>query len=210
MCNSYCLRRNRNEDPDTAPRWLRSLPGKGKLPALVRPTAQAPVVLSEAEGKMMRWGFQRPWAATINNTRTDKLNSPVWRRAFEMRRCLIPMSGFYEYTGPAGRKQAHLFTPPPESPEEWLWAAGIWEAHAELGDCYSMLMREAAGVVKPIHDRMPVLVSWSNGGRYLAGDFMDLNFAPVPLTVASVENPLKKSAVRPAQGNLDLFSQESS
>ncbi len=49
MGNSCCPRRNKNEDPHTAPRWLRSLPGKGKLPALVRPTAQAPVVLAEAE-----------------------------------------------------------------------------------------------------------------------------------------------------------------
>lgn len=173
---------------------------RGRL--LVRPTVQAPVLLAEGEARLMRWGFERPWAKSINNTRTDKLETAMWREAFETRRCVIPMSGFYEYTGPAGRKQAHLFQP--EDPEEWLWAAGIWEPDARHGDCYSMLMRDAAGIVVPIHNRMPVLLNQVEHSRYLTGGADDLQFAPVPFIVADAPNPLRRKPETPEQSEFLL------
>ena len=49
---------------------------------------------------------------------------------FQARRCVIPMSLFYEW-GPVsgargGRKQGHQIRDPAD---DWLWAAGLWEVH---------------------------------------------------------------------------------
>ena len=197
MCNSYkiskSIRQRENlRKIDEVITWAEA--------KLIRPTTQGPVLLEDDNARMMRWGFERAWAKSINNARTDKLKKSMWTKAFENRRCLIPMSGFYEYTGPAGNKRAHLFQP--VDPDEWLWAAGIWEPHPEHGDCYSMLMTEAAGIVIPIHNRMPVLVNEMDGLRYLRGDFADLDFSPVAIVVSDAVNPLKRKPPPPVQQDL--------
>lgn len=78
--------------------------------ALIRPTVPGLVML-DGEPVVMRWGFHRPFNKSINNTRSDKLDGSMWRTAFSERRCLIPVSGFYEWSGAKGHKRTHLFTP---------------------------------------------------------------------------------------------------
>jgi putative SOS response-associated peptidase YedK len=113
----------------------------------------------------------------------------MWREAFENRRCLIPVSGYYEYTGPAGGKQAHLFT---ASGDDWLWAAGIWEENSELGRCYSMIMTAANAFVSAIHHRMPALLAPDAMEPWLAGEILSLAPSSVDLAVAKAANPLKR------------------
>jgi len=146
------------------------------------------VVLTGGRAELMRWGFERPWSKSINNARADKLTSPMWKESIETRRCLIPMDGFFEYSGPAGHKQAHWFHSPSGG---WLWGAGIWEPHQDLGPCYSMIMTEATGIVTPIHDRMPVLIAGEDAEQYLTGDSDGWTFHPVALAVEKAENPSK-------------------
>ena len=88
----------------------------------------------------MRWGFHRSFNLSINNARSVKLESGMWAEAFHERRCVIPMSLFYEW-GPGsgggdGRKQAYEFR---ESEDDFLWGAGIWEESPDAGPCYSMV-----------------------------------------------------------------------
>ncbi|RYD28933.1 MAG: hypothetical protein EOP86_22370 [Verrucomicrobiaceae bacterium] len=209
MCNTYTLK-NPHGGLKGVPKPLKPLLEKLDH-TLIRPTVPAPVLL-EDEARMMRWGFQRPWAKTINNTRTDKLDSPVWKKAFETRRCLIPMAGFYEFSGPSGKKQAHLFYAVEDAEDGWLWAAGIWEPNEELGDCFSMLMRDSAGTVKSIHDRMPVLVPERWHARWLAGEDK-AEFPGVALKAENADNPLKHSKKKggdkaPEPVQLGLFGGE--
>ena len=54
----------------------------------------------------------------------DKLESGMWAKAFLERRCVIPVSAFYEWgPGVGGRKQAHEFHDPED---DYLWIAGLW------------------------------------------------------------------------------------
>ena len=205
MCNTYSLRRD-----FVKTRWKGGQWNPGKLPFsqlehggtwIIRPTRPAPVFLQDETCRLMRWGFVRPWAKAINNARVEKTHSPMWQEAFEKRRCLIPMSGWYEFTGPTGNMTAHLLD---GATDELLLAAGLWEQSPEWGECYTMLMTESEGVMKEIHTRMPILLSPEDGEQFLAGG-ADRSVQPSGIAVRSkiVPSPLKKS--RSGYVQEDLF-----
>lgn len=157
---------------------------------LIRRTDQAPVILPDGELTTMRWGFQRKGLGVVNNTRSDNLESPMWKEAVEKRRCLIPVASYYEWTGPKGHKQTYRFQAPDHT---WLWMAGIWEDSAEHGPCFSMLTTEANSLVSPIHHRMPAILTPDEQQTYLR-DGLD-SFTPAPALLVSKKsvNPLLKN-----------------
>ena len=69
---------------------------------LIRRTDQAHVKLPTGELVPMKWGFQRKGLGVVNNTRSDNLESLMWKEAIENRRCLIPALSYYEWSGPRG------------------------------------------------------------------------------------------------------------
>jgi putative SOS response-associated peptidase YedK len=196
MCNSYSVTKAMLKQSKRAAGFRPLIDGEDDW-KLIRPTLPGPVLRTDA-GELMRWGFHRPFASSINNTRSDKLDSPMWREAFAERRCVIPMSGWYEYSGHQGNKQAHQFT---STDDTLLWAAGIWEEHATLGRCYSMIMTDANAFVSSVHHRMPLLLDEDALDDYLADGIRSFAPAAVPLTVAATANPLKKRSEN-AQGEL--------
>ncbi|MCB1227421.1 MAG: SOS response-associated peptidase family protein [Verrucomicrobiales bacterium] len=135
-------------------------------PVLMRPTNLGPVLMPGGEIEVMRWGFERAWSKAIVNSRDDKLGGAVWRDAFESRRCLLPMTSYYEWSGPTGKKITHRFTP---NHNPLFWAAGIWEEHATHGRCYSMITCSPNALVEAVHDRMPALLSVAECEAYLSG-----------------------------------------
>jgi len=158
------------------------------------------LILLEKDGeivpKKMRWGFVRHFNPAINNARSDKLDG-MWKGAWEARhRCLIPISTFYEWSGPKGNKQTHAFQAPGEE-GRLLWAAGLWEknADAEIGNCFSMMTTDASEQVEAIHHRMPVLLGDSDFEDYLEQDDPKELLTPFAetLTIFNCVNPLKKS-----------------
>jgi len=96
--------------------------------------------------------------------------------AFKHNRCLIPVSGYYEWEGTPGGKQPWYFTARDGSPA--LTIAGLsdeWQDRASgerLKSC-TMIITEPNKFVAEVHDRMPVLLSqgqfepWLSGGTGL-------------------------------------------
>ena len=166
---------------------------------LIRRTDKAPVITSEGELVTMRWGFDRKGLGPINNSRADKLDSPMWKESFEQRRCLIPVAAFYEWSGPKGRKRTHRFSAPDDS---WLIMAGIWENSESLGPCFSMITTAANATMQPIHHRMPAILNHDEIDAFLAGELH--SFAPPPeaIKVTDAPNPLIKKKPPSAQGEL--------
>jgi putative SOS response-associated peptidase YedK len=169
--------------------------------SMVRKSDPGVVVLADAlefRPEIMRWGFWRAFNPSINNSRSDKLDSSsMWRDAFLNRRCLIPVSVYYEWGQESGgRKQAFEIG---GFQEEWLWIAGIWERNPEYGPCYSMVTTAAAPSVGFIHDRMPAVLEWSTAEDYLAGG--DFRFSPFsgPIAVNPCKSPLSKTKPDPDQ-----------
>jgi putative SOS response-associated peptidase YedK len=78
------------------------------------------------------------------------------------KRCLVPCDGFFEFTGPKGQKQPHLFKP---RDDRVMAFAGIWDSWRGPKDAplaepllsFSIATCAPNATVAPIHDRMPVL-----------------------------------------------------
>lgn len=158
----------------------------------IRKTDPGLVLVSDSEFQTMRWGFDRSFNTSVNNARTDKLLNGMWQSAWEdKRRCIIPVSAYYEWTGATGKKQTHVFQSEVGA-DHWLWAAGIWEEHAELGFCYSMITTENSEKTGAIHDRMPAILDDNHLNQFLTDDNpIDLLKPSEQLTIQFCENPLK-------------------
>lgn len=159
---------------------------------LVRKSDPGVVMRADGRVEVMRWGFPRSFNPSINNARSDKLEAGMWREAFHERRCVIPMSLFYEWGPKLGRggrgKQAYEFQDPDD---DYLWVAGIWEENPELGPCYSMVTTDASPLISPIHDRMPALLRPEEMAEFLAGKGRwDFQLYAGPLVMTPCESPL--------------------
>lgn len=161
----------------------------GELPDRdnVAPTQSAPVVRSGErgrEGTMMRWGLVPAWAEGLAdgarnfNARAETVaTKPSFREAFKRRRCIVPVSGFYEWRVlREGRKQPHYVTRKDREP---FMLAGLWERWdgpraPELGagpvETFTILTTTPNALMKPLHDRMPVILQRPDWDRWLASD----------------------------------------
>ncbi|HUQ53529.1 MAG TPA: SOS response-associated peptidase [Gammaproteobacteria bacterium] len=142
------------------------------LPARYNLTpGQAVAVVREHEGRRrvdaLQWGLIPFWAkdASIGrklvNARLDSVAvKPAFREAWTRRRCLIPASGFYEWSEPiAGRKRPHFIRP---GAEPLLAIAGLWErwrspSGEKLETCV-IVTTDANAQLAQVHDRMPLLI----------------------------------------------------
>ena len=129
-------------------------------------------------GTMMRWGFIPSWMKDpssmpmLNNARGETVaEKPMFRRAFQSRRCLIPASGFYEWKAVPGQrsKQPFYISFRDGSPMAF---AGLWEtsktADGTKVDTCAIITTQANAVLAPIHDRMPVVLNQEDWETWLS------------------------------------------
>jgi putative SOS response-associated peptidase YedK len=172
---------------------------------IVRPTHIAPVIMPDGSLRHMSWGFRREFAPakkggapikrTIVNSREDKLSTLTWRKAFLENRCLVPAAAFYEWVDVEGAKVPLRFQ---RLGGEVIWIAGIWENSEEHGECYSMITTEPNGVLSPVHDRMPAVLTDEQITPYLEGELNEFGPSVVELAYTAAENFLKKDKPKPA------------
>ena len=102
------------------------------------------------------------------NTRIETVaTNGLWKGAFASSRCLVPMRGYYEWTGEPGQKQAWFL----HGDGPLLAAAGIYTARKvddEWEVSMSIITREAKDASGEIHDRMPVFLEPDVWDEYLA------------------------------------------
>jgi putative SOS response-associated peptidase YedK len=143
----------------------------------IAPTQPVAAVRAAEAGRQLvrlRWGLVPPWAkdtkvAPINARSETAADKPLFRAALRKRRCLVPASGFYEWLALAGgkRKQPYCFRPGDERP----WAfAGLWERwpgpDGPVESC-AILTTAANELVRPVHDRMPVILARQHWAAWL-------------------------------------------
>lgn len=201
MCNAYTVRLSTSarQLAEVVSGEVRSLPSP-----LVRRTGRGVVVKRSPAGleaATMRWGFSRPVSDAINNARSDKIHSPTWKEALAGRRCIVPISGFYEWQAlPGGRKQAYEFRRPDG---EWMWVAGLYEFSEKYGMCYATITTDPPEWMVPIHDRMLAVLDLPDALAFLDGQ--TLSFRPYGGRVdfAACESPLRKRS--DGGGQAELF-----
>lgn len=141
--------------------------------------------ITESDGKRklvpMRWGLVPSWwskplkelkLATFNARAETVAEKPFFRSAFKRNRCLIPVSGYYEWQDTPGGKQPWYFTAHDGSPA--LTIAGLWDewrdkASGETVKSCTMIITEPNKFVAEVHDRMPVLLSETEFEPWLSG-----------------------------------------
>ena len=145
----------------------------------VAPTQDAPVcVLHDGARRieMMRWGLVPFWASRgsykpplMINARIESIDTkPVFRDALARKRCLVPADGFFEWRH-AGKKDKTPFWLHPQ-PRRVIAFAGMW-ARAKIGagemHSFTIITGPPNDLVKPLHDRMPVVLDRSAWAAWL-------------------------------------------
>lgn len=131
----------------------------------------------ERELVAVRWGLIPGWAKEpsignrmINARAEGVANKPAFRSAFRTRRCIVPASGFYEWTKTArGAKQPYLIR---RKNGQLLGLAGLWEswvdrATGEVVETCTIITCPANSLMAELHDRMPVILDPAHYTRWL-------------------------------------------
>lgn len=168
----------------------------------IAPTQPVPVIRRQTvhsprrELAWLRWGLIPAWAkdpaigARLINARAETAaEKPAFRTAFQRRRCLIVADGFYEWQRSGRTKQPHFIHLPDDRPFAF---AGIWEAweeprsnsrltdegtphsEAEKFETCAILTTAPNELIRPIHDRMPVILSPADYDAWLDPAIQDV------------------------------------
>ena len=148
----------------------------------ISPTTMIEFIRAAAESNElvpMRWGLEPYWwkkslkeVPSTFNARAERIaDGPMWRSAFKSRRCIIPASGFYEWTGPKSARIPRYFSAPDGRP---LAIAGLWD---NWRDPVGTDVLSATIIVGPAnewmttyHDREPVILDWRDATAWMRGD----------------------------------------
>jgi putative SOS response-associated peptidase YedK len=162
----------------------------------IAPTQDVLVVRQNGGGSryagMLRWGLIPHWAKDpgignkMINARSETVHEkPSFRNPVRYHRCLIPASGFVEWSQQNNSKQPWYIHRKDGDP---LAFAGIWESwkgpEGVIESC-SILTTSANALVAKIHDRMPVILSASEYDQWLDRQttekkHLELLYAPFP------------------------------
>ena len=135
----------------------------------IAPTQSVPIVRQAAAREMVlaRWGLVPSWASDLSigykliNARSETAASkPSFRSAFKQRCCLLAADGFYEWQKAGKHKQPYYIRMKDDGPFAF---AGLWERWQEPGgervESFTILTTVANGLMRPLHDCMPVILA---------------------------------------------------
>jgi len=168
----------------------------------IAPTQDVLAVRNDAAGEIapLRWGLVPFWARDLAigqkliNARAETLaEKPAFRSALERHRCIILADGYYEWTGPKGKKQPYRFTLDDAAPFAF---AGLWERwgpkDAPVQTCTIVTCAPNA-LCAPFHDRMPAMLDDGDLDAWLHGDVAEALATLVPFDAAR----MRTTAVTP-------------
>jgi len=149
----------------------------------VCPSQKISIIVGDDEPKKpprfisARWGLVPSWwkkslrelPSTINARAETVHERPMFRSAFKSRRCLIPVSGFYEWKRTEEAKQPFYITITEGHP---MTLAGLWEewTNPETGEIIpsvAILTVSANSFMKKMHHRMPVILDRTKFSQWL-------------------------------------------
>jgi putative SOS response-associated peptidase YedK len=186
----------------------------------IAPSQKIDVVLNQDDKTILtglKWGLVPSWSKDPDignrmiNARGETLSEkPSFREAFKKRRCIIPATGFYEWKKAAGGKQPYYFF----LPDKPIFGfAGLYEEWTdkktgELLETCTIITTEANDVLKPVHDRMPVVLNSENYMLWLdekANDTNQLQKLIVPYSAKEMNAyPVSKSVNIPDVDSAEL------
>jgi putative SOS response-associated peptidase YedK len=145
------------ELPDTRPRYN------------VAPSQLVPVVGAKADGRRglssFKWGFvphrangPRDGHPPVNAKSETVATTPMFRDDVARKRCLMVACGFYEWTGPKGKRQPIHYRMKDGEPFAFAAVWDCWRGGAEPLFTCALLTTTPNELVREVHDRMPVIL----------------------------------------------------
>lgn len=194
----------------------------------IAPTSTVAIVLDSAKTEPptrrlepARWGLIPAWAkdtkigARAFNARSEELeDKPMFRKALEKRRAIVPASGYYEWKTTEAGKIPHYIHPRGADP---LFFAGLyeWWKDPEKADddpdrwllSFTILTRDSIGALGSIHDRMPLFLDADHADAWLdpttdnVRDVLDAAIDAAPAVAQTLDNHVVAKAVGNVRNN---------
>ncbi|NLW70646.1 MAG: SOS response-associated peptidase [Eubacteriaceae bacterium] len=129
----------------------------------IYPSYEMPVLIAGARSAgmaILKWGMESPnKKGMVINARSEGAGGKrMFAENLKQRRCVVFGSGFYEF---GSKKEKYLFTDKNPSP---IYMAGIYDKFGR----FVILTQDADEAVSPVHERMPVLLRFSDIMPYLS------------------------------------------
>ncbi len=163
----------------------------------IGPAQRAPVIVKTPKGVKcgdMTWGFNSEWSKTLHiNAQAERIQQTGMFKKLLNQRCLVPMDGFYEWK--PDKSPVRFLRPK----RDVFYVAGLWKteslasglwpetpasdlrlensahsADATTSRSFVLLTTVANASVKPIHERMPLILREDAIEQWL--DISDFNF----------------------------------
>ena len=179
MCNLYTATKSAAE---VAALFRARVPLSFNIPSDILPGRPGMVVREQDGERMLQsmvWGFPLRLKTMKPGSKPKPVNNiadlrkpmgiglarkPEWR-------CLIPVTGFAEAEGPKGAMTRTWFGVRDQPLFAW---AGLWRKSIEWGDVYAGVMTDCNEAIRPVHNRMPVLLQPDNYEQWLHGSLNDI------------------------------------
>lgn len=148
-----------NPHPNTAATW-------NLAPSQDAPAVRRHPELGERHLDLLKWGLLPSWTMDpakaprpINARAETVATSGMFKGAFASRRCIVPATAFYEWRKTGRPKQPFAFARQDGQP---IALAALWEGFrapsGEVMRTFAIVTTSANGLMRPIHDRMPVVL----------------------------------------------------
>ncbi len=136
----------------------------------IAPQQRSPVIMNTDPGKVvqMQWGLIPSWATAegkgqINAKAETLLEKPTFKEPFLKTRCLVLADSFYEWKHVEGKKLPYRILRKDKQPFAFAGLFAVWNGEPR----YAIITTQANLVVKPIHDRMPVILRPEHERKWL-------------------------------------------
>ena len=177
----------------------------------ITPQTKVPVFIKN-DLTMATWGFFPDWiknqknSKPLFNTRWETVQEKrTFKTAFKKHRCLVPISGWYEWKNVNDEKQPYFFY----KQNELLKAAGLYWLRSSGDIEFSIITKEAEDNLLTIHNRTPLILN--NDSQKLWTSHIDLN--NLYSDISKQKNPsinfhrVSKSVNNPKNTNSSLINE---
>ena len=165
----------------------------------IHPSEVAPVIAADHNAlccRWQRWGFPGfNGKQLVFNARSESaLEKKMFRESVEHRRVVVPATWFYEWNK---NKEKNIFY---RKNQAVLYMAGFYNCY-QNEDRFVILTTAASESMKPVHDRMPLLLERDEISRWMFDDRLMEKLLQKPPTLLERRIDFEQMSLFPAENS---------